>query len=127
MKKKKFKQIRIEMDTITKRPPKLLKTPPESTQTVFESIFLGEFVDIVTKVMASSQTETEEGLIETRNRVMLRGFILDVDKDFIYLGSTEKQIESCLSKSEIVTIEISTDEMSNILQEFTPVNDREVN
>jgi hypothetical protein len=114
------------MDAVVKKPPNALKEAPPATQTVFENVFLGEFVDIVTKVVSTSQTETEEGLVETRNRVMLRGFILDVDKDFIYMGSTESKIESCLNKKEIVTIEIS-DGIDQSLIEYTPAHEREIN
>lgn len=83
---------------------------------LFFDVFIGEYVDLVTKYSANVSVNTEDGSIEQQDYVRFQGYLLDIDDDFYYLGLTDRQISHAVNKSDIVTVMISQPETE--LDEF---------
>lgn len=79
-------------------------SPPETTQTFLLS-FIGEYVNIVTDIMIAEYTNTEEGAVEQNAPMVSRGFLLDIDSDYIYLGEDPFEVTQAIKKKRVVLIQ----------------------
>lgn len=90
--------------------------------TTFELIFSGEELEIVCRLVGG---QGEEGM-----PLVINGFFLDLDKDYLYLGNTPDQVTQAVKRDTIVLISIvhEPDELRQALLSVpTPRNKNEGN
>lgn len=78
---------------------------PSST---FESVFLGEHVSILTRVMSTVIQTQEDGMVtEFTSPMSYSGFFVDLDSDFVYLGDTADCAVQAVAKKLILSIQVA--------------------
>lgn len=85
----------------TKKKP---QGPPETPQTFMLS-FIGEYVNIVTDIMIAEYTNTEDGPLEQNAPMVARGYMLDADDDYVYLGEDPFEITQAIQTKRIVLVQ----------------------
>lgn len=71
-------------------------------QNVFLQCFIGEEVEILLNASQKIEEANEEGMISQQNPLMVRGFILDIDEEYIYLGRTPDGITRFVRKEAVI-------------------------
>lgn len=92
------------------------KSSTETEQT-FVLAFIGEYVNIVTDIMIAEYTHTEDGPLEQNAPMVSRGYMLDCDHEYVYLGEDPFEITQAVQRKRIVLIqrEIKSSEYAEIL------------
>lgn len=92
------------------------KQASEPAQT-FVLSFIGEYVNIVTDIMIAEYTNTEEGAVEQNAPMVARGYMLDSDSDYVYLGEDPFEITQAIQKKRIVLVqrEVKTSAYDDLL------------
>ena len=95
------------------------KKQSESTQTFLLS-FIGEYVNIVTDIMIAEYSTTEEGSLEQNAPMVARGYMLDCDNDYLYLGEDPFEITQAIRRKKIVVIqrELKNSEYTDLLNDM---------
>lgn len=73
---------------------------------IFFDTFIGEYVEVLTKIITTKREETEDRLIQSNKPIILQGYMLDMDKEYYYLGNASDNIVSAIRKDEVVYVEI---------------------
>ena len=82
----------------------MVKKQQETTQTFLLS-FVGEYVNIVTDIMIAEYTSTEDGPLEQSVPMVCRGYVLDIDNEYVYLGEDPFEVSQAAKKNRIVLIQ----------------------
>lgn len=90
---------------------------------LFLKNFQKSYVEIIAKT--AIPTETEDGGI-IGNPIIAKGFVVDADDDFIYLGRTPIQIDVAIKKADILLVEITDPDGYEELM-LNPEHDEELN
>lgn len=83
-------------------------------------IFCGNYVQVFVKSLKASSEK--KGKV---NNVILVGYLLDEDKEYIFLGQTPDDVFAAVKKDEIAAINL-TDEGELILEEINIPEDQEM-
>lgn len=99
---------------------------------VFLLSFIGERVMILTDFVLTAATDGEESsLVEysTGQPLVVEGYMLDSDYNYVYVGSTAEQVSNAVRKDRIVFIQLveERDVLGEILNNLGSKNKREMN
>jgi len=73
---------------------------------IFNLIFIGEYVEIVTKLSQRKVQGDEDGVSDETLPLVLVGYVLDRDDEFLYMGDTPDQIVGGIKRCDISYIKI---------------------
>lgn len=68
---------------------------------IFAQNFVGQEVEFIMSVYFKQEDHSEEGSLIQQNPLAVRGFVLDIDDDYIYLGDTPNGITRFVRKNLI--------------------------
>lgn len=85
--------------------------------------FIGEYVEVTTKIIASAPEQN------VNIPLTIRGFLLDQDENFYYLGEGPGNIKHAVDKElvGIFTIIAAKSEFEEILDNFEPSKEEDIN
>lgn len=104
------------------------KKPPLIS--LFFTTFIGEYVQLTTKIMQSISSQTEEQVVTQEIPVIVEGFLLDMDEKYFYMGSSPDSVEHAVKEEEVIHIAIvqPKNELEEILEGIeTPENREDFN
>lgn len=81
------------------------KKHSKENQQTFVLSFIGEYVNVVTDIMITDFTSSEEGQLEQNAPMVSRGYLLDCDSDYLYLGEDPFEITQAVQRRRIVLIQ----------------------
>lgn len=84
--------------TIRKKDADELKT--------FSLAFMGEYINVITDLMIVDYTNTEDQTFEQNAPMIARGYLLDEDESFLYLGDNPFEITQAISKKRLCMVQI---------------------
>lgn len=84
-------------------PPKKKQIDNESINT-FVLAFMGEYVNVITDIMILDYTQNDSQSLEQNAPMVARGFLLDEDDNFVYLGDNALEISQAVAKKKIAMI-----------------------
>lgn len=92
------------------------------TQNIFALNFVGQEVEFIMSVYFKSEDHSEEGSLIQQNPLAVRGFVLDIDDEYIYLGSTPDGITQFVKRDLIAggSIVDKKDEYDEALENLKP-------
>lgn len=73
---------------------------------VFSMVFLMEHVEILTKVRLNQGIETPDGIVDHESPLVVQGYILDVDDEYYYIGTTVEEVTEAVKKDVVDHISI---------------------
>lgn len=85
---------------------------------LFSKIFIGEEVEFIMKISFKVHEQSDEGIISQENPLAVRGFVLDVDDENIYLGNTADAITRFVRRDSIAGGDIVNDQLDDLLNNF---------
>lgn len=99
----------------------------DSFTQLFHLTFIGEYVQLTTNMFTIVNEENDEVLTSHKVPVTIDGYILDIDEDYYYLGTTPHEINKAIKKDVVIFIGIVEnknvyDEILDSLQEPEDVN-----
>ena|ERR1044072_5970151 len=96
---------------------KMKKKKAKKKSDSFYSTFIGEFVQVI----GEFTTQDKGGTYAT-----ITGYILDVDKDYLYLGPTADAVSAAIARNKVFSIQIITDEdrHAEMLDNLQPPKDK---
>ncbi len=86
--------------------------PPKSKPQVNEQIdtfvlaFMGEFVNVITDIMIVDYAQNDLQTLEQNAPMIARGFLLDADNNYLYLGDNPLEVSQAISKARITMVQI---------------------
>lgn len=80
------------------------KKPPETT--LFFNIFVGEFVELTTKLYIKAMIDSDEGHTVQEMPVTIQGYLLDQDEKYFYIGDGPGAIETAVEIPTVAAITI---------------------
>ena len=88
--------------------------------TLIQVAFIGQFVEIITKLKRRQYSESEEGVFEEDANAVVTGYLIDYDGEFFYLGKDPDNLTTLIDKNEISFIEIiqPKEEFDSILDDM---------
>jgi len=87
---------------------------------LFFMIFAGEFIEITTTEKTVLTNQNEDGTIESGEYPLgVKGFLLDEDENFLFIGKTESEVSDAIAKSHIFTVSLIGPNESK-MQELAP-------
>lgn len=88
------------------------------------------FVEIVMDVYITASNETDQGRYEKKHPMIISGYLLDYDAEFVYIGSEPEKLSDAVKRDKIVQIGSSTpyDKYEKVLDDVqTPESDEDFN
>lgn len=85
------------MATRKKRPKK----------TLFYDLFIGEYVEIISKTPIEISEETANGILHQKTPMIFNGYVIDIDDLYIYLGPEPFAISQAIRKDEYISIAVT--------------------
>ncbi len=85
---------------INKRPKKT------RAKTLFYDLFIGEWVDVITKGLIEITEQSESGISSSKTPMVLSGYVIDIDDLFIYLGPEPFTVSQAVKKDEYISIAV---------------------
>lgn len=82
------------------------KISSEENLNTFTLAFMGEYVNVITEIMIVEYSQTEIQSSEQNAPMVTRGYFLDEDNNYIYLGENPLEISQAVSKNKIVMISV---------------------
>lgn len=86
-------------------PPKKKSNNVEEINT-FTLAFMGEYINVVTDLMIVDFSETESQSMEQNAPMVTRGYLLDEDDKYLYLGENSFEICQAVAKSKIALLQV---------------------
>ena len=83
--------------------PKKKQMNDDSINT-FVLAFMGEYVSVITDIMILDYSQNDSQVLEQNAPMVARGFLLDEDENFLYLGDNPLEISQAISKKKIAMI-----------------------
>ena len=107
--------------------------PPKNKQQTTEQIdtfilaFMGEFVNIITDIMIVDYAQNEVQTIEQNAPMVVKGFLLDSDSNYLYLGDNPLEVSQAIAKNRITVVQIERKKTKyeEILDELGDPNKKE--
>lgn len=98
----------------------------EDLPNLFNITFIGEYVEIGMNLTDTYSTETAEGYQSGTALATLRGYLLEVDDEYYYIGETPDAVEKAIRKEHVLTIDIVDQDkvFDKILEELDTPEDR---
>jgi hypothetical protein len=81
------------------------KRSSKEVQQTFLLSFIGEYVNVVTDIMITDFATSEESQMEQNAPMVSRGYMLDCDSDYLYLGEDPFEITQAVQRKRIVLIQ----------------------
>lgn len=82
-------------------------------------IFIGEYVEIMCSERVERVTVDDEGTTtHTTLPLVLNGFFLDADDEFIYLGNTADAVTQAIHRTRVFHIALSSENMDESVMEM---------
>ncbi len=78
--------------------------------TKFFKTFRNEFVSILTRTQIEHTVSTATSVESMKTPLNIKGFLLDIDDDYYYLGMTPEFINQTVKIDEVIHIEIVPEE-----------------
>lgn len=75
-------------------------------ESLFALNFIGQEVEFLTSLRHRSTQENEEGIFAEESPIAFRGFLLDVDEQYYYIGSSADEISKAIKKTFVIGIEL---------------------
>lgn len=96
------------------------KTEPSS----FFLSFVGEYVQVITSFQMATEESTEVGL-----PLIIEGYIMDADDEYIYMGPDGDEIRQAVGSKHVVFVQIleKTDEIEEMFSGLPKVKKRDMN
>lgn len=96
----------------------------EQVPNLFDITFIGEYVEIILKVFSSFQEENEHGISGGSVPTSVKGFLLETDDTYYYLGDEPNSISRAVKKNDVSYVEMSEPNnfMENMLDQM-PIPD----
>lgn len=91
------------------------------TNALFD-IFGGERVSIITSVQISTEISLNGEMALEKRPIIFHGFLIDVDRQFAYLGETPREATTAVALNQILSIDIfdemtdTSDKLHDLLQ-----------
>lgn len=89
------------------------KTVPENE--FFFTTFAGEYVRIITNVVINETLETEEGIANTSQPMIVEGFLLEFDDSFLYLGTGPGNVTHSVSKRCVSIVQVGEEQKAGAM------------
>jgi hypothetical protein len=89
-----------------------IKMPPKNKQQVNEQLdtfvlaFMGEFVSVITDIMIVDYAQNDVQTIEQNSPMIARGFLLDSDNNYLYLGDNPLEVTQAVARNRITMVQI---------------------
>lgn len=101
------------------------KPSPTPDSEVFLLSFIGEAVQILTDFTLTTSTANEDSLTP----LIVEGYLLDSDENYVYIGSTPDQVYQAVKKDRIVFIQVldKRDALSDIMDSLNMKSKKEMN
>lgn len=86
--------------------------PPRNKQQVSEQIdtfvlaFMGEFVNVITDIMIVDYAQNDVQTLEQNAPMVVKGFLLDSDNNYLYLGDNPLEVSQAIAKNRITVVQI---------------------
>ena len=92
--------------------------------------FIGEFVEMATNVIVSRSEQNEDSVITSNEPLSIQGYLLDIDDEFYYIGSTPDGMSAVIRRENVMLMTITEEE--NLLEDIlnsmdVPTNKEEIN
>jgi len=86
--------------------------------------FIGEYVQVITSFQMATDEGSEAGL-----PLIIEGYIMDADDDYIYMGSEGDEIRQAVSSSHVVFVQIleKANEVEEMFSALSKVKKRDMN
>ncbi len=84
-----------------------MKKKVSHKRSLFYKLFIGEFVDVITKQHLEITEQKEETLQSSRSPLTFSGIIVEIDEKFVYIGNSEGGISTAIKIEEIVAVNAS--------------------
>lgn len=84
-------------------PPKKKQIDHEEINT-FILAFMGEYINVITDIMILDYSQNDSQSLEQNAPMVARGFLLDEDDHFLYLGDNALEISQAVAKKKIAMI-----------------------
>lgn len=81
-------------------------------------LFCGEEINVMLNKDSRQTVETDTKVETIKGPIVVSGYLVEADDDFIYLGYNPDMISSAISKKSIVHIEISSSQIDEILNDI---------
>lgn len=94
---------------------KMVKKMTGNNFSIFFDAFVGEYVQIVTKLPIQIVSETQEGNVVQNDYLRMEGYLLDMDDRYYYLGETTDLVNQAVTISDVTTIFIAKTVLDGIL------------
>ena len=78
----------------------------EETTSLFHLSFVGELVEILMPLYRKNVQGNEEGIMDQTIPIVVQGYILDADDEFLYLGDTPEEITKGIKREDVRYIEV---------------------
>jgi hypothetical protein len=100
----------------------------ENLQT-FSLAFMGEHINVITNIMIMESASTEAETVEQNSPIIAKGYLLDEDSEFIYLGDNPFEITQAVSKKYICIVQSSEvkSQYDEILENMPDPNNKDIN
>jgi hypothetical protein len=82
------------------------KTTSGSDLSLFFSVFAGELVEFMTTQMSTITTQTDEGTETGEYPWAIKGYLLDEDENFYYIGRSPTEVTSGIKKDVVIAVAI---------------------
>ncbi len=104
------------------------KKQPEELKT-FSLAFMGEYINVITDVMIEEVVGSEETNIQQVAPMISRGYLLDEDETFLYLGDNSFEITQAISKKRVCMIQVyqEKNEYEDILDSMPDPRKKDIN
>lgn len=91
--------------------------------------FIGTFVEIVMDAYITASNETDQGKYEKKHPMIISGYMLDFDKEFVYIGTDADRLSDAVKREKIIQIGTSTpyDKYEKVLDEAETPDDEGFN
>lgn len=83
--------------------------------------FINKEIEITIDLQYKSEETTEEGVLMTSSPLSMRGYLIDLDEEYLYLGETLEEVTNFVLKSRVVGGQLVFDEIDERLNNM-PTN-----
>lgn len=78
----------------------------EEQDNLLRQCFIGEEVEVLVNLKYKSEESDENGSIVQETPLAIRGFLLEIGPDYLFLGDNGKEINKILKFNQMVGIEL---------------------
>lgn len=91
--------------------------------------FMGEYINVVTDIMILDYAQNEAQTMEQNAPMVARGYLLDEDDKFVYLGDNPLEITQAISKNKVAMIQVERkkSKYEEMLEEMGDASKKDIN